>query len=126
MRKKFVLASLVILSIFMMTGCGGSAIAKLQGNDLIAYEMMLEVCYNAKDPAKVSVISGSVGNTIGVFKVSYGGAKTYNVMVSKENGKYVAEKLHDYVANMYRDMLYETNDFSIVNVNRALQEKWKR
>ena len=86
---------------------------------------MLEVCYVAKDPSKVSVISGTVSKDLGVLKVSYdNGESTYNVLVSKDDGDYVVERLDDSLAKTYKDMLYETNDFSAKKVNKALSQKW--
>ncbi len=102
-----------------------SAIDSLQGDDLIVYKMMLEVCKSATNPSKVNVLSGTVTETVGVFRVSYDDKQYYNVLVAYENGKYNAENLDDRLAVDYKDLLYETGDFSVSNVNKALREKWK-
>ena len=116
---------LVMVTIIFLTACGKSNEIKLEGNDLTAYNLMLEVCYVATDPSKVSVISGTVTDDMGVFKVSYdNGESTYNVLVHEEDGEFVVERLHDTAASMYKDLLFETNDFSSSNVNKALQKKW--
>ena len=109
-----------------MIGCGKNPIEKLEGNDLTAYEMMLEVCYNADDPSKVKVISGTVTDDIGLFKVSYEGEKTYNVLVSGEDGNYKAETLHEALVSESKELLYKTDDFSAKKVNKALKYKWSR
>lgn len=126
MKKELLL---IVLSLLILTGCNDSkmsAIESLDGNDLTVYKMMLEVCYNAADPSKVSVISGSVTDEIGVFKVSYDGEETYNVLISYKGGDYVVEKLHDQLAKEYKNLLYETDDFSMKKVNAALNEKWNK
>ena len=63
---------------------------------------------------------------IGVFKVSYGGSETYNILVSYEDGNYKVEKLYDQLAEQYKNLLYETDDFSANRVNRALKAKWEK
>lgn len=124
--KKIGMQLLVITGILFLTACGKSTEIKLEGNDLTAYNLMLEVCYVATDPSKVSVISGTVTDDMGVFKVSYdNGESTYNVLVHEKDGEFVAERLHDTAASMYKDLLYETDDFNSSNVNKALREKWK-
>ena len=123
--KKVVSFLLVIVALFTLTACSKSNEIKLDGDDLEAYNLMLEVCYGAKDPSKVSVISGTVSKDLGVLKVSYdNGESTYNVLVSKDDGDYVVERLDDSLAKTYKDMLYETNDFSAKKVNKALSQKW--
>lgn len=123
--KRFVSFLLMIAVFFTITGCSKTNEVKLEENDLEAYNLMLEVCYVASDPSKVSVISGTVSEDLGVFKVSYdNGESTYNVLVSKEDGEYVAEKLDDSLASAYKDLLYETDDFSSSKVNKALKQKW--
>ena len=127
MKKKIIYALLMMITLFMISGCfNKSYIDNLEGNDLIAYKMMLEICYKAKNPSKVSVISGTVTDTIGVFKVIYDEEESYNILVSEENGNYVIEKLHDELAITYKDLLYNTDDFNIKNVNNALKEKWQK
>ena len=128
MNKKIKLIILLISSLFVFSGCGSnkSAIESLEGNDYTVYKMMLEVCYNAKDPSKVTVISGTVTGDLGVFKVSYDGEETYNVLISYEDGEYKVEKLHDQLAKDYKHLLYSTDDFSMKNVNAALYEKWNK
>lgn len=125
--KRLLCILLIIISIFSITGCAGEKKAKaLTGNDRIAYDMMLEVCYVAKDPTKVKVISGTAGTDTGVFKVSYNeGENTYNVMVLEKNGKYEVQKLNDSLVSSYSDLLYNTDSFSVSKVNKALNEKWK-
>lgn len=119
--KKFLCILLILIS---FTGCHDNN-AKLDGKDLIAYNLMLEVCYKANDPSKVQVISGTVASDMGVFKVSYNnGEDIYNILVSEKNGKYVAEKLHSQVVSMYSDLLYATDSFNISKVNKALNKKW--
>lgn len=123
--KKVVSFLLVIVALFTLTACSKSNEIKLDGDDLEAYNLMLEVCYVVKDPSKVSVISGTVSKDLGVLKVSYdNGESTYNVLVSKDDGDYVVERLDDSLAKTYKDMLYETNDFSAKKVNKALSQKW--
>ena len=123
--KKVVSFLLVIVALFTLTACSKSNEIKLDGDDLEAYNLMLEVCYVAKDPSKVSVISGTVSKDLGVLKVSYdNGESTYNVLVSKDDGDYVVERLDDSLAKTYKDMLYETNDFSAKKVNKALSQEW--
>lgn len=119
----------VIISCLFLTACSEDVKKnkdeKLTGNDLIAYNMMLEVCYAAKDPTKVKVISGTVGSTIGAFKVSYdNGKSTYNVLITEENGMYTVEKMHDSLVSSYSDLLYNTDSFSMNKVNKALEKKW--
>ncbi len=124
--KKVVSFLLMIVVFFAIAGCSKTSEIKLEGNDLEAYNLMLEVCYVASDPSKVSVISGTVSDDLGVFKVSYdNGVSTYNVLVSKEDGEYVAERLDDSLVSAYKDLLYATDDFNARNVNKALKNKWK-
>lgn len=124
--KKKLLLFLVLLLTLITTGCIKNPIESLKGNDLIAYNMMIEICYNADDPREVRVISGSVTDEIGVFKVSYGGSETYNILVSYKDGNYKVEKLYDQLAEQYKNLLYETDDFSANRVNRALKAKWEK
>lgn len=123
--KKIGKSLLVIVMLILATACGKNDEIKLEGNDLEAYNLMLEVCYVASDPSKVSVISGTVSDDLGVFKVSYdNGKSTYNVLVSKEDGEYVAERLDGSLVSAYKDLLYATDDFSASKVNKALRQKW--
>ena len=55
--KKKLLLFLVLLLTLITTGCIKNPIESLKGNDLIAYNMMIEICYNADDPREVRVIS---------------------------------------------------------------------
>ena len=124
--KKTISLIMLVFTVSLMIGCGKNPIEKLEGNDLTAYEMMLEVCYNADDPSKVKVISGTVTDDIGLFKVSYEGEKTYNVSVSGEDGNYKAETLHEALVSESKELLYKTDDFSAKKVNKALKYKWSR
>ena len=123
--RKIIGSFLAVIALILITGCGKNGEVNLEGNDLNAYNLMLEVCYVASDPSKVSVISGTVSDDLGVLKVSYdNGESTYNVLVSKDDGEYVVERLNDSLAKTYKDMLYETDDFSAEEVNKALRQKW--
>lgn len=123
--RKIIGSFLAVIALILITGCGKNGEVNLEGNDLNAYNLMLEVCYVASDPSKVSVISGTVSDDLGVLKVSYdNGESTYNVLVSKDDGEYVVERLNDSLAKTYKDMLYETDDFSAKEVNKALRQKW--
>lgn len=111
--------------LIFVTGCGKNDEVKLEGNDLDTYNLMLKVCYVAKDPSKVSIISGTISDDLGIFKVSYNnGESVYNVLVSKENNEYVVEKLDDSLVSTYKDLLYSTDDFDASKVNKALRKKW--
>lgn len=122
--RKIIGSFLAVIALILITGCGKNGEVNLEGNDLNAYNLMLEVCYVASDPSKVSVISGTVSDDLGVLKVSYdNGESTYNVLVSKDDGEYVVERLNDSLAKTYKDMLYETDDFSAKEVNKALRQK---
>ena len=123
--RKMIGSFLTVIALILITGCSKNGEVNLEGNDLNAYNLMLEVCYVASDPSKVSVISGTVSDDLGVLKVSYdNGESTYNVLVSKDDGEYVVERLNDSLAKTYKDMLYETDDFSAKEVNKALRQKW--
>ena len=123
--RKIIGSFLAVIALILITGCGKNGEVNLEGNDLNAYNLMLEVCYVASDPSKVSVISGTVSDDLGVLKVSYdNGESTYNVLVSKDDGEYVVERLNDSLSKTYKDMLYETDDFSAKEVNKALRQKW--
>ena len=123
--RKIIGSFLAVIALILITGCGKNGEVNLEGNDLKAYNLMLEVCYVASDPSRVSVISGTVSDDLGVLKVSYdNGESTYNVLVSKDDGEYVVERLNDSLAKTYKDMLYETDDFSAKEVNKALRQKW--
>ena len=124
--KKIISLIILVFTVSLLIGCGKNPIEKLEGNDLTAYKMMLEVCYNADDPSKVKVISGTVTDDIGLFKVSYEGEKTYNVLVSGEDGNYKAETLHEALVSESKELLYKTDDFSAKKVNKALKYKWSR
>ena len=126
MKKRVLLIFLILIQLFITTGCFFNTTSKLEGNDLIAYNMMLQVCYKANDPAKVSVISGTVTNDVGVFKVAYGYNETHNVLVSYKNGTYKVEEVLDQLVSTYSHLIYNTDDFNAARVNQALQEKWKR
>lgn len=123
--KKIIGNLLIVVMLIFVTGCGKNDEVKLEGNDLDAYNLMLEVCYVAKDPSRVSIISGTVSDDLGIFKVSYNnGESVYNVLVSKENNEYVVEKLDDSLVSTYKDLLYATDDFDVSKVNKALRKKW--
>ena len=100
---------------------------KLTGDDLIAYNLMLEVCKVAKDPTDTFVISGTVtsGDAGGALKVKSGNQISY-VIITYENGKAVC--LDGEEAANYSDecmkMFTNTSDFNAGNVNRTLQEHW--
>ncbi len=123
--KKVLFFLLTVTALFTLTACDNIGKIKLEGKDLEAYNLMLEVCYVANDPTKVSVISGTVSDDLGLFKVSYdNGESTYNVLVNKENGEYVVERLDDSLVSMSSDLLYATDSFNVSNVNKALRQKW--
>lgn len=123
--KKILENLLIVVMLIFVTGCGKNDEVKLEGNDLDTYNLMLEVCYVAKDPSKISIISGTISDDLGIFKVSYNnGESVYNVLVSKENNEYVVEKLDDSLVSTYKDLLYATDDFDASKVNKALRKKW--
>ena len=123
--KKILENLLIVVMLIFVTGCGKNDEVKLEGNDLDTYNLMLKVCYVAKDPSKVSIISGTISDDLGIFKVSYNnGESVYNVLVSKENNEYVVEKLDDSLVSTYKDLLYSTDDFDASKVNKALRKKW--
>ncbi len=99
---------------------------KLTGNDLIAYNLMLEVCKVAKDPTDTFVISGTVtSDSSGTLKVKSGNQISY-IIIEYEHGKAVCsdgEEAANY-SDLYMDMFTNTSDFDTGNVNRALQEHW--
>lgn len=122
--KKIIIAIFVCI---LLTGCNSTLVEQLDGNDKKAYNLMLEVCYVADDPSHVKVISGSVSDSVGVFKVSYNnGEEVYNILVSEENGKYIASRLHEELISNYSSLLYATDNFDISKVNKALKEKWNK
>lgn len=123
--KKIISFLLIVIALFTMTGCVRTDETKLEGKDLEAYNLMLEVCYVSSEPSKISVISGTVGETLAVFKVSYNnGEKTYNVIVDKKYGEYTVKKVDDRLVSEYRDLIYNTDSFNASKVNRALRQKW--
>lgn len=125
--KKLLCVLFITIAMIGITGCNGSKSTKLSENDLRAYNYILEVCYLAKDPSKVEVISGTAGKSLGVFKVSYNdGEEIYNVLVNNKDGKYEVEKIHDEVVSMYSDLIYATDSFDASRVNKALKDKWKK
>ena len=121
--KKIISFLLIVIALFTMTGCVRTDETKLEGKDLEAYNLMLEVCYVSPKPSKVSVISGTVGKTLAVFKISYN-EKTYNIIVNKKYGKYTVEEVDDRLVDEYRDLIYNTDSFNSSKVNRALRQKW--
>lgn len=124
--------SIILIGVAMLIclfGCSNNEKAeeKLTGDDLIAYNLMLEVCKVAKDPTDTFVISGTVtsGDTGGALKVKSGNQISY-VIITYENGKAVCsdgEEVANY-SDEYMKMFTNTSDFDTGNVNRALQKNW--
>lgn len=105
----------------------GSKTDTLTGDDLVAYNLMLEVCKVADDPTETFIISGTVteGDTGGSIKVRSSGQISY-VIVSYENGKAVCSDGRE-VANYspaMMEMFTNTDDFDAAKVNQALKEHW--
>ena len=119
---------LIIVIVVFMQGCSFKKESEeLKGNDLQAYNMALEICYVADDPASVKITSGSVAceAQTGVFKV-VSNDKTYNVLVFYKDGEAVCEELLDELIDYgdTREMLYSTDDFNVKAVNKKLNKKW--
>lgn len=127
--KRVVFCLIITMIVVIVPGCSSKNKEKeeLKDNDLTAYNMALEICYKADDPASVKIISGYVAteSQIGVFRVSTGN-QVYNILVSYEDGEAVCEKLLDEVIDYEntREMLYSTDNFNIKAVNKKLNEKW--
>lgn len=113
------------LAVFCFSAC--SADEGLTGNDLIAYNLMLEVCKVAKDPTDTFIISGTVteGDTGGSIKVKSGGQINY-VIVTYENGTAICsngEEAANY-SDLYMRMFTNTDCFDAEKVNQALKNHW--
>lgn len=128
--KNILFVLLFVTLIASVSGCSKETgpEADLSGKDLIAYNLMLEVCSVAKDPYTVQVISGTavdvdgLGN-MGVFVVDVGGVN-YNIMVSYEDGEAVCENMLPEAVEYGKDELSSTCCFDIEAVNAALNAKW--
>lgn len=129
MKKIFSIIFINVLVILCLFGCSqnGKVESDLTGDDLIAYNLMLEVCKVAKDPTDTFVISGTVtdGDAGGALKVKSGNQINY-VIVTYENGKAVCSNGKE-AANYsdgYMKMFTNTDDFDPGKVNNALKAHW--
>jgi hypothetical protein len=121
----------LIVLFVLLSGCSSESDnqdnTSLTGKDLVAYNIMLDVCNIADDPTSTYIVSGTVvdGDAGGSIMVKSGNQVSY-VLVSYENGKAVCEDGKD-VANYssaYMDMFRATNCFDTNTVNQALKEYW--
>lgn len=129
MKKILNVFLIVIIVLLCLSGCSQSKQeeTELSGNDLIAYNLMLEVCKVAKDPSDTFVLGGTVtdGDSGGALKVKSGSQISY-VIITYENGKAVCsdgEEAANY-SNEYKEMFTKTSDFNISKVNSALKSYW--
>ena len=130
MKFKYALSLLLIITITICgVGCSKeeSKTDTLTGDDLVAYNLMLEVCKVADDPTETFIISGTVtdGDAGGAIKVKSSGQISY-VIVSYENGKAVCSdgrEAANYSAEMM-EMFTNTSDFNAAKVNQALKDHW--
>lgn len=129
MRK---IVSILLVGFMMLLCLSGCATDKndkadLTGDDLIAYNLMLEVCKVAKDPTDTFIISGTVtdGDAGGALKVKSGSQISY-VIITYENGKAICsngEEAANY-SDEYMKMFTNTTDFDAGKVNTALKSHW--
>ncbi len=127
--KKITILLITIVIAFGLAGCSNDEGKKdtLTSGDLVAYNLMLEVCKVADDPTETFIISGTVTDSDagGAIKVKSSGQISY-VIVSYENGKAVCSdgrEAANYSAEMM-EMFTNTDDFDAAKVNQALKEHW--
>jgi hypothetical protein len=128
---QLIIFCVILVLLFNITSCstpnsGGNS-DELIGSDLVAYNLMLEVCKVAKDPTDTFIISGTVsdGDSGGAIMVKSGEQISY-VIVSYENGKVVCsdgEEAANY-SQEYMDMFCKNDDFDAAKVNQALIDHW--
>ena len=93
----------------------------LTGNDLIAYNVVLEtVCYKTNNPSKVVVISGTISSDYARLIVSVDGEKTAYLHAVQIDG----EKYTDIGGLGRTKEHYATDSFNAAKVNQALKKKW--
>lgn len=129
MRKTVSIFIVTIILLLCLSGCSTDKSGKtdLTGYDLIAYNLMLEVCKVAKDQTDTFIISGTVtdGDAGGALKVKSGSQISY-VIITYENGKAICsngEEAANY-SDEYMKMFTNTTDFDASKVNQALKEYW--
>ncbi len=132
-RLAFVVICIVLIG-FSITSCtpnsltgGNTTEDVLSGDDLIAYNLMLEVCKNADDPTNTFILSGTVtsGDTGGAIKVK-SGTQIYYVIITYENGKAVCSDGEEAAKydKKYMDMFNNDDDIDSAQVNQAVKRHW--
>ena len=115
----------VVLCIFFMKE------EKLAGNDLEAYNLVMEVCKVAHNPEDISVVSGTV---VGEGEEAMGSltiwdeSRVYHVIVYYEDGEAVCmdgEASYDYDGSC-RELYEKTDSFHADAVNQELRKYWAK